>query len=65
MVEYDPSTVPIGVQIKNDYKRLMQKAREKGWKRGKVWHELAEKYEREALNAALPRHTGAWWKGMA
>jgi len=65
MVEYDPSTVPLTVQIKNDYKRLMRTAQEKGWKRGKVWHDLSAKYEKDELNAALPRHTGAWWKGMA
>jgi superfamily II DNA or RNA helicase len=65
MVQYDPSTIPLGVQVKNDYKRLMRIAQEKGWKRGKVWHSLAEKYDRDVLNAALPRHTGAWWKGMA
>ncbi len=65
MVKYDPSTIPLGVQIKNDYKRLMKTAQEKGWKRGKVWHELSNHYEKEALNAALPRHTGAWWKQPA
>lgn len=65
MVEYDPSTIPLGVQIKNDYKRLMRIAQEKGWKRGKVWHELADLYDKDALNAALPRHTGNWWKQSA
>ncbi len=65
MVEYDPTTIPLSVRIKNDYKRLMKQAQERGWKRGKVWHELAKDYDRGALNAALPRHTGAWWKGQA
>lgn len=65
LVEYDATTVPLEVQIKNDYKRLMRIAQEKGWKRGKVWHDLSAKYDKGELNAALPRHTGAWWKGMA
>lgn len=65
MVEFDPSTIPLPVQVKNDFRRLMKLAREKGWKRGKVWHELANQYDSATLREALPRHTANWWRGQA
>lgn len=65
LVEYDPASVPLTVQIKNEYKRLMKMARDRGWKRGKVWHELSSHFEKDAINAAIPRHTGEWWRGQA
>ena len=56
---------PVGVIILNEYKRLLREARAKGWKRGAVFHKLAAKYEAKAINAAIPRHTGNWWRKMA
>lgn len=53
------------VQIRNDYHRFLNIARQKSLKRGWVWHRLQELYTAEEINAALPRHTGDWWKQHA
>lgn len=53
------------VQIRNDYHRFLNIARQKSLKRGWVWHRLQELYPAEEINAALPRHTGDWWKQHA
>lgn len=50
--------------IKNAFTKLINEAREKGYKRGWAFHKLKEQYGEEALSA-LPRHTGDWWRQSA
>ena len=50
--------------IKNEFTKLINQAREKGYKRGWAFHKLKEQYGDAALNA-LPRHTGEWWRQSA
>jgi superfamily II DNA or RNA helicase len=52
------------LKIKNEFTKLMNTAREKGYKRGWAFHKLKEKYGDAALEA-LPRHTGTWWRQEA
>ena len=52
------------LKIKNEFTRLINQAREKGYKRGWAFHKLKEQYGDAAL-AALPRHTGDWWRQQA
>lgn len=50
--------------IKNEFTKLINQARERGYKRGWAFHQLKEKYGDAALEA-LPRHTGGWWRQTA
>ena len=52
------------LKIKNEFAKLINQAREKGYKRGWAFHQLKEKYGDAALDA-LPRHTGDWWRQTA
>jgi hypothetical protein len=52
------------LKIKNEFAKLINQAREKGYKRGWAFHQLKEKYGDAALEA-LPRHTGEWWRQSA
>lgn len=52
------------LQIKNEFTRLINQARDRGYKRGWAFHQLKEKYGDAALDA-LPRRTGDWWKQPA
>jgi len=52
------------LKIKNEFTKLINTAREKGYKRGWAFHQLKEKYGDLALDA-LPRHTGNWWRQAA
>lgn len=52
------------LKIKNEFTKLINTAREKGYKRGWAFHQLKEKYGDAALEA-LPRHTGEWWRQAA
>lgn len=56
---------PINVVVLNEYKRLINEARKTGRKRGWAYWRLRERYDEDVLRAALPRHTGGWWKGQA
>ncbi|NCC40579.1 MAG: DEAD/DEAH box helicase [Gammaproteobacteria bacterium] len=56
---------PINVVVLNEYKRLINEARKAGRKRGWAYWRLRERYDEDVLRAALPRHTGGWWKGQA
>jgi len=54
------------IKVKNEYNRLLNAAREKGYKRGWVWWQLKEKFSEEQLRAGLPFHRAEWWrKGAA
>lgn len=57
--------VPLKVVVLNDYKRLINTARQKGRKRGWAWHQLKDKYGEAVVRDCLPRHTGNWWKAQA
>lgn len=54
------------IRVKNEYHRLLNIAREKGYKRGWVWWQLKKQFGDHQLRAGLPAHRAAWWrKGAA
>jgi len=54
------------IKVKNEYNRLLNVAREKGYKRGWVWWQLKERFSEDQLRAGLPFHRAEWWrKGAA
>ncbi len=57
--------VPLKVAVLNEYKRLINEARQKGRKRGWAYWRLREHYDEQTLRECLPRHTGGWWKAQA
>ncbi len=57
--------VPVKVLVLNDYKKLINEAKQKGRKRGWAYWRLREKYDEEVIKDCLPRHTGSWWKAQA
>ncbi len=57
--------VPIKVTVLNDYKRLLNEAKQRGRKRGWAYWRLREKYDEAVIKDCLPRHTGSWWKAQA
>ena len=65
LVELTGDVVPVKVTVLNEYRALLKVARERGHKRGWVFHRLKDKYDEAVLNDCLPRHTGTWWKAQA
>ena len=65
LVEMTEDAVPTQVVVLNDYRRLLRMAKERGAKRGWVFHRLREQYDEETLRECLPRHTGEWWRAQA
>lgn len=65
LVEMDESAIPTKVIVMNDYKKLLNEARQKGRKRGWAWHKLKDKYDEATLREHLPRHTANWWRAQA
>jgi len=65
LVEMTEEAVPTQVVVLNDYRRLLRVAKERGVKRGWVFHRLREQYDEETLRECLPRHTGEWWRKPA
>jgi len=61
----DDSEIPIKVTVLNDYKKLINEARQKGRKRGWAWYRLKEKYDESTLRECLPRHRADWWRAQA
>lgn len=57
--------IPVKVGILNEYKKLLNEARENGRKRGWAYWRLRDKYDEELLRECLPRHTGNWWRANA
>ena len=57
--------VPLKVTVLNDYKRLINEAKQAGRKRGWAYWRLREKYDEDVIKDCLPRHTGSWWKAQA
>ena len=57
--------VPTKVNVLNEYKRLINEAKQKGRKRGWAYWRLREQYDEETLRDCLPRHTGEWWRAQA
>jgi superfamily II DNA or RNA helicase len=57
--------VPQRVLVLNEYKRLMNEAREKGRKRGWAYWRLRERWDEATLRQCLPRHKADWWRGTA
>lgn len=54
------------IRVKNEYNRLLNVAKEKGYKRGWVWWQLKERFSEDQLRAGLPFHRAEWWrKGAA
>ena len=53
------------MKIRNEYNRLLEVARQKGHKRGWVWHRLKEKFSEAQLRHGLPWHQSSWWKQCA
>lgn len=64
LVEMGDET-PLKVVVMNEYKRLINEARQKGRKRGWAWHRLKDKFGEEVVRDCLPRHRGDWWKQQA
>ena len=64
-LELMDDSIPVGVRVKNDFKRLINEARARGFKRGYAFHRLKEKYDLETLQEHLPRHRGDWWRQAA
>jgi superfamily II DNA or RNA helicase len=56
---------PKKVVVLNEYKRLINTARKRGYKRGWVYHRLRAQYDEHTLRECLPRHTGGWWRERA
>lgn len=65
LVELDENAIPTQVVVLNDYKKLLNEARQKGRKRGWAWHKLKAKYDEATLRDCLPRHTANWWRAQA
>jgi len=53
------------INVKNEYNRLLNVAKEKGHKRGWVWWRLKEKFSEEQLRIGLPFHRAEWWRKCA
>ena len=64
LVRWTHSPANDRLKIKNEFTRLINQAREKGYKRGWAFHKLKEQYGDAALEA-LPRHRGEWWRQPA
>lgn len=56
---------PTRVIVLNEYKRLLNEARQAGRKRGWVYWRLRDRFDEDTLRDSLPRHTGNWWKQSA
>ena len=65
LVEMTEEVVPTKVVVLNEYRKLLKLARERGHKRGWVFHRLRERYDEGVLRDCLPRHTGSWWRAQA
>ena len=63
--ELTDESVPQHVVVRNDYKRLLREARERGYRRGWVFWKLKDKHGEDVVRHALPRHTGQWWRQLA
>ena len=48
------------ITVKNEYNRLLNVAREKGYKRGWVWHRLKEKFGDHKLMRYFPWYRAEW-----
>ncbi len=57
--------VPTNVVVTNEYKRLINEARDKGYKRGWAWYQLKKKYTDDVLRSCLPKHRAEWWRSSA
>lgn len=57
--------IPVKVVVLNEYKKLLNEARQTGRKRGWAYWRLRDKYDEATLRECLPRHTGSWWKAQA
>lgn len=51
--------------IKNEFNRMLNTARDKGYKRGWVYHQLCAKFGEQAVKSSIPRHRGDWWRNLA
>ncbi|MBF0398658.1 MAG: DEAD/DEAH box helicase [Desulfobacterales bacterium] len=57
--------IPQKVLIHNEYKILINLARQKGYKRGWAYWQMRKNYDESTIRAALPRHTADWWRVQA
>lgn len=56
----DNGIVSEKITVKNEYNRLLNVAREKGYKRGWVWHRLKEKFGDHKLMRYFPWYRAEW-----
>lgn len=52
------------IVIKNEFNRMMNEAKLRGWKRGYVYHRIIEQFGEDAKQY-IPRRKGEWWKEVA
>lgn len=64
LIKYDGSIEPISIKVKNAFKRHMDMARQRGFKRGWAFYKVVEEFGDEAKQH-LPRHRGEWYKQVA
>lgn len=57
--------VPMRVVVLNEYRRLINKARQHGYRRGWAFHRLCEKYDESVVRDCIPRRTANWWQARA
>lgn len=58
---FESDEMPLALRVKNQFRKHMRMAQEKGWKRGKVFYEIKKEFGDEGA-ALIPRHTAEWWR---
>lgn len=49
-------------KARQDYRKFLETARKKGYKRGWVFWQLRRTYPPDLIQRVIPRHTSSWWK---
>jgi DNA repair protein RadD len=61
---YESEELPLAVKVKNSFRRHLQDAKNKGFKRGYAFHKVVAEFGDDAKQH-IPRHTGEWYRKQA
>jgi DNA repair protein RadD len=61
---YESEELPLSVRVKNSFRKHLNDAKSKGFKRGYAFHKVVSEFGDEAKQH-IPRHTGEWYRKQA